>query len=39
MICMLPIIYNKDYRPLSLRLDRCDRAIQDESGDSNGGNV
>ena len=26
-------------RPLSRRLDRCDRVIQDESGDSNGGNV
>ena len=27
------------HRPLSRRLDRCDRIIQDESGDSNGGNV
>ena len=27
------------HRPLSQRLDRCDRVIQDESGDSNGGNV
>ena len=27
------------YRPLSRRLVRCDRVIQDESGDSNGGNV
>ena len=27
------------YRPLSRRLDRCDRVIQDEPGDSNGGNV
>ena len=27
------------YRPLSRRLDRCDRDIQDEVGDSNGGNV
>ena len=27
------------YRPLSRRLDRCDRVIQDESDDSNGGNV
>ena len=26
-------------RPLSRRLDRCDRVIQDEYGDSNGGNV
>ena len=25
--------------PLSRRLDRCDRVIQDEVGDSNGGNV
>ena len=29
----------KGYRPLSRRLDRCDRVIQDEVGDSNGGNV
>ena len=27
------------YRPLSRRLDRCNRVIQDEVGDSNGGNV
>ena len=27
------------YRPLSRRLDRCDRVIQNESGDSIGGNV
>ena len=27
------------YRPLSRRLDSCDRVIQDESGDSNGGDV
>ena len=27
------------YRTLSRRLDRCDRIIQDEVGDSNGGNV
>ena len=26
------------YRPLSRRLDRCDRVIQKESGDPNGGN-
>ena len=32
------LFYTK-YRPLSRRLDRCDRVIQDESGDSNGGNV
>ena len=30
----------KAYRPLSARrLDRCDRVIQDDSGDYNGGNV
>ena len=29
----------KHYRPLSRRLDRCDRVSQDESGESNGGNV
>ena len=27
------------YRPLSRRLDRCDRIIQKESGDPNGGNM
>ena len=27
------------YRPLSRRLDRCDRVIQKESGDPNGGNM
>ena len=27
------------YRPLSRRLDRCDRVIQHETCDSNGGNV
>ena len=27
------------YRPLSRRLDRCDRMIQNESSDPNGGNV
>ena len=26
-------------RPLSRRLDRCDRVIQKESGDPNGGNM
>ena len=31
--------YTYSNRPLSRRLDRCDRVIQDESGDSNGGNV
>ena len=28
-----------DNRPLSRRLDRCDRVIQKESGDPNGGNM
>ena len=28
-----------DHRPLSRRLDRCDRVIQKESGDPNGGNM
>ena len=27
------------HRPLSRRLDRCDRVIQQESGDPNGGNM
>ena len=27
------------YRPLSRRLDRCDRIIHNESGDPNGGNM
>ena len=27
----------RPYRPLSRRLDRCDRVIQNESSDSNGG--
>ena len=27
------------YRPLSRRLDRCDRDIHNESGDPNGGNM
>ena len=27
------------HRPLSRRLDRCDRVIQKESGDPNGGNI
>ena len=27
------------HRPLSRRLDRCDRVIQKESGDPNGGNM
>ena len=29
----------KAYRPLSRRLDRCDRVIQNESRDPNGGNM
>ena len=29
--------HTTQYRTLSRRLDRCDRVIQDESGDSNGG--
>ena len=27
------------HRPISRHRDRCDRVIQDESGDSNGGDV
>ena len=27
------------HRPLSRRLDRCDRVIHNESGDPNGGNM
>ena len=30
---------NIPYRPLSRRLDRCDRVIHNESGDPNGGNM
>ena len=30
---------SKSHRPLSRRLDRCDRVIQNESSDSIGGNV
>ena len=30
--------HNTCHRPLSRRLGRCDRVIQDEVGDSNGGN-
>ena len=29
----------KVYRPLSRRLDRCDRVVHNESGDPNGGNM
>ena len=31
--------YTQRNRPLSRRLDRCDRMIQNESRDPNGGNV
>ena len=31
--------YQSHYRPLSRRLDRCDRVIHNESGDPNGGNM
>ena len=34
-----PPLHSIGHRPLSRRLDRCDRVIQDEVGDSNGGNV
>ena len=30
---------NPSNRPLSRRLDRCDRVIHNESGDPNGGNM
>ena len=36
--CLL-LLYNTVHRPLSRRLDRCDRVIQDEVGDSIRGNV
>ena len=36
---LCPEMTRRAYRPLSRRLDRCDRVIQDEVGDSNGGNV
>ena len=32
-------IHVGEHRPLSRRLDRCDRVIQDEVGDSNGGRL
>ena len=48
-VCVINLVYFKMqtcvmfveslYRPLSRHLDRCDRVIQDEVGDSNGGNV
>ena len=31
--------YRMVHRPLSRRLDRCDRVIHNESGDPNGGNM
>ena len=33
------VLYKSQYRPLSRRLDRCDRVIHNESGDPNGGNM
>ena len=33
---LMLVLYN---RPLSRRLDRCDRVIPNESGDPNGGNM
>ena len=33
------IFYFPWHRPLSRRLDRCDRVIHNESGDPNGGNM
>ena len=35
----LRVVLIKPNRPLSRRLDRCVRVIQNESGDSKGGNV
>ena len=36
---VIHIIIGMFNRPLSRRLDRCDRVIQKESGDPNGGNM
>ena len=36
---MQALPYDSTHRPLSRRLDRCDRVIQKESGDPNGGNM
>ena len=33
------LLHEGAYRPLSRRLDRCDRVIHNESGDPNGGNM
>ena len=33
------VVTGTRYRPLSRRLDRCDRVIHNESGDPNGGNM
>ena len=35
----IQVCLKSGYRPLSRRLDRCDRVIQKESGDPNGGNM
>ena len=35
----LPVVCTHCNRPLSRRLDRCDRVIHNESGDPNGGNM
>ena len=36
---LILVFYIMPYRPLSRRLDRCDRVIQNESRDPFGGNV
>ena len=36
---MVTFLKNDRYRPLSRHLDRCDRVIQNESNDPNGGNM
>ena len=38
-IFLVGLYSSRRYRPLSRRLDRCDRVIQKESGDPNGGNM
>ena len=37
--CIVGVVYMWSHRPSSRRLDRCDRVIQKESGDPNGGNM
>ena len=37
--CIDIVVPSSDHRPLSRRLDRCDRVIHNESGDPNGGNM